>query len=174
LFEVLEHLDGYDALFAAIDRIGRTTVDLFMAVPNGARITFNEQNGLQDDCPPNHISRWSPQSFGVLAQNYGWTVEGCEFEPPTMRQEAVYGAVNRYIHNSHRAGSWSRFTYGVAERNFSRSGRVNKAIKAVGMLLSPASWLAAARVAAQSRNGGVPHALWVHLRRVRPEPAAAS
>ena len=90
-----------------------------------------------------------------------------------MRQEAVYGAVNRYIHNSHRAGSWSRFTYGMAERNFSRSGRVNKAIKAAGMLLSPASWVAAARVAGQSRNGGVPHALWVHLRRVRPEQAGS-
>lgn len=167
MFEVLEHLDGYDALFAAIDRIGRASADLFIAVPNGARIMFNEQNGLQYDCPPNHISRWSPRSFDVLAGNYGWTVEACEFEPPpTMRQEAIYGAVNRYIRNSHHTGSWSRFTYGVANRNFNQSGKVNKAIKAIGMALSPDAWRAAVGVGGQSRGGGVPHALWAHLRRV--------
>ena len=166
MFEVLEHLDGYDALFAAIDRICRVSSDLFIAVPNGARITFNEQNGLQDDCPPNHISRWSPRSFDILAGKYGWIVEACEFEPaPTMRQEAIYGAVNRYIRNSHQAGSWSRFTYGVANRNFSPSSRTNKAIKAIGMALSSDAWRAAVRVGVQSRGGGVPHALWVHLRR---------
>ena len=166
MFQVLEHLDGYDALFGAIDRLTQPRAHLFIAVPNGARIDFNEAFGLQDDCPPNHLSRWSPRSFNVLAAKYGWVVAGCEMEPPaSLRQEAAYGAVNRYIRNSHRAGSWARLTYGWADRAFARSGKANKMAKALGMATSPDCWMAATRVVIASRGRGVPHALWVHLRR---------
>lgn len=165
MFQVLEHLDGYDSLFEGIGRLARPQAEIFIAVPNGARIDFNEDMGLQYDFPPNHLSRWSRKSFEVLAAKYGWVVEGCEVEPQTnVWQEAVYGAVNRYIRNSHVLGSWARLTYGLADRAFVRSSRANKLVKAFGMATSPDVWLTAARVAFRGRSGGIPHALWVHLR----------
>jgi 2-polyprenyl-3-methyl-5-hydroxy-6-metoxy-1,4-benzoquinol methylase len=166
MFQVLEHLDGYDALFAAIARLCRPGARLFIAVPNGARIDFNEKAGLQQDCPPNHISRWSPRSFQVLAAKYGWETEQWEFEPePALWKEAAYAAVNRYIRNSHNPGSWAQVTSTYADRGFTRSGAGNRLIKALGMATSADAWRTALRVAGSSLNGGVPHALWVQLRR---------
>ena len=165
MFQVLEHLDGYDGLLEALSRLAKPDAHLFVAVPNGARIQFNEGNGLQYDCPPNHISRWTPRSFQVFADKYGWKLERCEFEPaPAVLGEALYGAVNRFIQRSHAPRSWARLVYAAAgSRPF--KGRANKAVKALGLAASPDAWLAAARVAYAARGGGVPHALWAHLRR---------
>lgn len=164
MFQVLEHLDGYDGLMEAVARLAKPDAHLFVAVPNGARIAFNERNGLLPDCPPNHVSRWTPKSFQVFADKYGWTLEGCELEPaPTVAGEAVYGAVNRFIQRSHVRGTWARAVY-AGSRPF--RGRVNKAVKAFGVATSPDAWGAAATVARAARGGGgVPHALWAHLRR---------
>ncbi|CAO4163465.1 class I SAM-dependent methyltransferase [Methylorubrum populi] len=164
LFQVLEHLDGYDALMDAVSRLATPKAHLFIAVPNGARIDFNEENGLQYDCPPNHVSRWRPKSFQVFAEKYGWTLEGCALEPaPSLRDEAVYGAVNRFIRQSHVPGTWARTVYAAARRLPNR--RAGQAVKALGLAASPDAWRAGARVARAAAGGGVPHALWAHLRR---------
>lgn len=164
MFQVLEHLDDYDGLMDAVSRLAEPDAHLFVAVPNGARIAFNERNGLLPDCPPNHVSRWTPRSFEVFADKYGWRLEACAVEPaPTVTGEAVYGAVNRFIQRSHAPGSWARMVY-AGSRPF--RGRANKAVKALGVATSPDAWLAAATVAHAARAGaGVPHALWAHLRR---------
>ena len=168
LFQVLEHLDGYDGLFEAVSRLANTDASLFVAVPNGARIAFNEESGLQYDYPPNHVSRWSPRSFQILADKYGWRLEGCELEPePTMLDEAVYGAVNRFIRQSYVPGAWAR-TVCAAAGSKASNRMANRVAKALGLMVSPDAWLAAARVAYAARSGrGVPHALWAHLRRGR-------
>lgn len=165
LFQVLEHLDRYDELMEALSRLAGPGAHLFLAVPNGARIAFNERHGLLPDCPPNHVSRWSPQSFRVFADRYGWRLEDCATEPaPTVSGEAVYGAVNRFIQRSHAPRTWARRVYAAAGRR-PFSGRANKVVKALGLAASPDAWRAGATVATAALSGrGVPHALWAHLR----------
>jgi SAM-dependent methyltransferase len=166
LFQVLEHLDGYDELFAALSRLSKPNAHLFVAVPNGARIDLNERLGLLLDLPPNHISRWTPRSVQILAEKYGWTVESCELEPETsMTQEAAYAAVNRFIRTAYLPRSWARAVFKVADRNLPEGSTLNKAVKTFGMVVSPSVWLTSARAAYEARNGGIPHALWAHLRK---------
>jgi SAM-dependent methyltransferase len=166
MFQVLEHLDGYDELFAAVSRLSKPDGHLFLAVPNGARIDFNERLGLVLDLPPNHISRWTPRSIQILADKYGWTVESCELEPEaSVVQDVAYAAVHRFIRDSHLPRSWAKLVFKVADRHLSESGMLNKAVKTFGMMVSPSVWLTSARAAYEARNGGIPHALWAHLRK---------
>ena len=166
MFQVLEHLDGYDELFAAIAGLSKPNVHLFIAVPNGARIDFNERLGLLLDFPPNHISRWTPRSVQILADKYGWTLESCELEPKaSMAQDAAYAAVHRFIRTAHRPRSWARAVFTMADRTLPEARALNRAVKAFGMAVSPSVWLTSARAAYEARNGGVPHALWAHLRK---------
>lgn len=166
MFQVLEHLDGYDELFAALSRLSKPSAHLFLAVPNGARIDFNERLGLLLDYPPNHISRWTPRSIRILADKYDWTLEGCELEPEaSILRDATYAAVHRFIRTSRQPRSWARAVFTVADRNLPKTSALNKAVKAFGMAASPNVWLTSARAAHAARNGGVPHALWAHLRK---------
>ena len=166
MFQVLEHLDGYDELFAAIAGLSKPDTHLFIAVPNGARIDFNERLGLLLDSPPNHISRWTPRSVQILADKYGWRLESCELEPrASIVRDAAYAAVNRFIRTSRLSGSWARAVFEVADRNLPRAGALNKVVKTLGMIVSPSVWFTSVRAAYEARNGGVPHALWAHLRK---------
>jgi len=166
MFQVLEHCDGYDALLDALGSLTAPNAHLFIAVPNGRRVDFDESVGVWFDRPPNHISRWTPDSFGVFAAKYGWRIEEIELEPaPSVASEAAYGAINTFLVNSHRPGSWARWSYGQADRWFDHRSKANKAVKAAAMALSPGSWRAALKLAAAARVGAVPHSLWVHLRK---------
>jgi len=166
LFQVLEHCAGYDGLLAALGSLAAPAGHLFIAVPNGRRVDFDERSGVLFDRPPNHISRWTPASFEVFAAKYGWRIEAIELEPaPSVTNEAAYGAVHTFIGNSHRHGSWSRWSYGVADRVFSHQSKANKVVKAAAMALSPGSWRSAVALALAARTGAVPHSLWVHLRK---------
>jgi SAM-dependent methyltransferase len=166
MFQVLEHLDGYDELFRALARLSKPDTELFIAVPNGERISYNESLRLLIDAPPNHISRWSPRSFQVLARRYGWTLVACEREPPaTAVQDIAYAAIHRFVRLSRMPGSCASAVYQMADRRFCRASRANKIAKAAGMMLFPSVWAAAATAARHGRSGRIPHALWVHLRR---------
>ncbi len=169
LFQVLEHLDDYDELLRSLGKLTNSNGHLFIAVPNGNRVDFNEQAGLQYDCPPNHISRWTPDSLRIFAKKYGWQIDAIELEPSaSIMQEARYGAINRFLRNSHVRGSWARSSYETADRWFPHNSRGNKAFKAAAMALSADAWRSGLKVALAARRGAVPHALWVHLRRGTP------
>lgn len=166
LFQVLEHLDDYDGLFRAVNGGTARPAELFIAVPNGARVAYNEANGLNRDYPPNHISRWSPTGFARLAANYGWTLAACEAEPALGAVgEAKYAAVERFLRNSHVEGRWERIVYRLAERPALRRHRVDRLFKAAGLLLSPDIWRVSLASAYRARNGAVPRHLWAHLQR---------
>jgi SAM-dependent methyltransferase len=74
MFQVLEHMDGLDDLFGQLTMLARANGSLFVAVPNGRRIEFNELNGALLDMPPNHIGRWNKKCFEVMARRHGWAV----------------------------------------------------------------------------------------------------
>lgn len=103
LFQVLEHLDGYDQVFDTFDYISNPNAHIYIAVPNGERITFNEKNKALLDLPPNHIGRFNQKSVYALAQKYHWQVEAFEIQKQSKEQifaEMLYfRSVRRRIEN---------------------------------------------------------------------------
>ncbi len=80
MFQVLEHMDNTDALFANLTCLTRKHAAIFIAVPNPKAIEFNEKNGAVLDMPPNHIGRWNRQCFEIIANRHGWRVARHEIE----------------------------------------------------------------------------------------------
>ncbi|MBR8839346.1 MAG: class I SAM-dependent methyltransferase [Stigonema ocellatum SAG 48.90 = DSM 106950] len=100
LFQVLEHLDDIPKTFEAINRITRENAYLFIAVPNNKRIDFNESNGALLDMPPNHIGRYTENSFKVIAQKFGWTIEDYKIEPASLKSFLDEFALYKYLRNT--------------------------------------------------------------------------
>lgn len=99
LFQVLEHMDGLDALLARLNELLVPGGRVFIAVPHIARIMHNESHGSLLDMPPNHISRWTETAFRAFAARAGWTLTDFRVEPQRWRdfvkQDLVYSHMRR-------------------------------------------------------------------------------
>ena len=99
MFQVLEHMDNLQALFAQLKTITREGAHLFIAVPNSARTAFNENNKSLLDMPPNHISRWSANAFKSLAEKSGLDLLAIAEEPMSffdfIKQDLIYSHMRR-------------------------------------------------------------------------------
>lgn len=100
LFQVLEHLDRIEDTFATFKYLIKPGGHLFISVPNGERIKFNELHDALLDIPPNHLGRYSPATFERLGKRYGWKVEEIAIEPTTplgiMRGIMYYQSLARH------------------------------------------------------------------------------
>jgi hypothetical protein len=96
MFQVLEHLDQLDALFAHLSSLASDTAHLFIGVPNAKRIEFNELHGSLLDMPPNHIGRWDRTSFEVIGRRHGWKVAEYEVQRESSKAKARQFAFYRY------------------------------------------------------------------------------
>ena len=81
LFQVLEHLDKIDETFKTFNEIIKPGGHLFIGVPNGKKIRFNELNDALLDMPPNHIGRYNDKVFKFLGEKHGWKIEETAIEP---------------------------------------------------------------------------------------------
>jgi len=81
LFQIVEHLDGLDELFARIRSLLKRGGSAFCAVPNFARIEYQEANRSLLDLPPNHIGRWTSQAFEAASRRNGLVLRSAELEP---------------------------------------------------------------------------------------------
>jgi SAM-dependent methyltransferase len=81
LFQIVEHLDGLDELFGRIRSLLKRGGSAFCAVPNSARIEYQEANGSVLDLPPNHIGRWTPSAFEAVCRRNGLVLRSAEVEP---------------------------------------------------------------------------------------------
>lgn len=86
LFQVVEHLDGLDELFERIGGLLKAGGSAFCAVPNPARIEYQEANRSVPDLPPNHIGRWTPEAFDAVCRRHGLTARSAELEPLSWRE----------------------------------------------------------------------------------------
>ena len=160
MFQVLEHLDDYDGVFGFLERIVRPGGHLFIATPNGAWISSNERRHLLHDMPPNHLTRWSPTSFGALARRFGWHLKKCELEPPSRVRNVARVLTDRYVRLVGEESFWESRGAELAMRTGNHL--LARLIKAGSAMTSPACLSAAIRavlVAATSPN------IWVHLQR---------
>ncbi len=99
LFQVLEHIDKLDETFKTFNSIVSPNGHLFIGVPNGRKIKFNELNDALLDMPPNHIGRYNKGTFEFLGNKYGWKIEEISVEPYTsldvMKTVMYYQSLKR-------------------------------------------------------------------------------
>ena len=86
LFQVVEHLDDLDSLFGRIGSLLKSGGSAFCAVPNSARVRYQEAHRSVPDLPPNHIGRWTPQAFDAVARRNGLVLRSAELEPLSWRE----------------------------------------------------------------------------------------
>lgn len=124
LFQVVEHMDGLDALFERIRELLTPHGGAYIAVPNPRRIDFNEENASLLNMPPNHIGRWSPTAFSCLAQRHGLRASATETEPFLLTQFVKHDIIYSYLRRAQISGTianWSRAQ---------RSGTAGKLLRA--------------------------------------------
>ena len=99
LFQVLEHLDKLDETFNTLKKISKPGAHIFIGVPNGRKIKFNELNNALLDMPPNHIGRFSKKTFALIAEKHGLRIDEIAVEPFTaldvMKTVMFYQSLKR-------------------------------------------------------------------------------
>jgi SAM-dependent methyltransferase len=161
LFQVLEHLDRLDRLFEHLTALTTTNGHVFIAVPNDARIEFNEHHGGLLDMPPNHVGRWTRRSFEALVGRHGWRVVEHALEPVTVVADLVGLATFRYMRRRQSPGS-------VANWIERRPRRIRRPLQAIAAgVYGFASLRALAELA---RSPGLGSSQWVHLEKAAPGP----
>jgi SAM-dependent methyltransferase len=112
LFQVVEHLDGLDALFARIRSLLKPGGSAFCAVPNFARIEYQEANRSVPDLPPNHIGRWTQSAFDAICRRNGLVLRSAELEPLSWREflshDISYSHIRRAQLNPDGLIAWVR------------------------------------------------------------------
>lgn len=84
MFQVLEHMDDLDRIFAKTSVLLNPGGSMYLAVPNKKAITFNELNGALMDMPPNHISRWTKTAFDAVLKRHGLQMKEFEIEAASV------------------------------------------------------------------------------------------
>jgi SAM-dependent methyltransferase len=105
LFQVLEHLDDLDGVVRRLNELLQPGGRIFIAVPNAARIEFNECHGSLFDMPPNHISRWTEGAFQAFAARAGWEVQDFRVQPLRWRDLVRGDLVFAHLQRAQRSGS---------------------------------------------------------------------
>ena len=99
LFQVLEHLDNLDNVFNTFNLLIKPGGQLFIGVPNGEKIKFNELNDALLDMPPNHIGRFNKKTFDFLGKKFGWDIVDIAVESYTpldvMKTVMYYQSLQR-------------------------------------------------------------------------------
>lgn len=116
LFQVVEHLDDLDQLFARIRSLLKRGGSAFCAVPNFARIEYQEANQSVLDLPPNHIGRWTQSAFDAVCRRNGLVLRSAELEPLSWREFLFHDISYSYIRRAQlnpdgliaRVRSWPR------------------------------------------------------------------
>jgi len=159
LFQVVEHLDGLDALFSRIGSLLKSGGSAFCAVPNSARVRYQEANHSVPDQPPNHIGRWTPEAFDAICRRNGLVVRSAELEPLSWREFLAHDI--SYSHIQRAQLNPDGFIARVRSLPRGRMRRLAEA--ALAALFIPAR-LSAWRYVYQNREnlGG---SLWVRLDR---------
>ena len=81
MFQVFEHMDRVDDVFARLKYLLKAQGSVFIAVPNDIRTHYMEGHGSLIDMPPNHIGRWTKDAFDAVCRRHGLQLSICEREP---------------------------------------------------------------------------------------------
>lgn len=158
MFQVLEHMDGLDALMDRLRLLAAPGCHIFIAVPNARRIAFNEQNGGLLDMPPNHIGRWTPRAFEAIAARFGLSMVASDLEPvrPTafLKADLCYA----YLRKAQVRGSRANRLRSMPRSRW-------RTLREIAAIVGYAPTRLAAWRAGWAQPRELGELLWVHLRR---------
>ena len=80
VFQVLEHLDRLDEVFASLRRLLAAEGLLFIGVPNDASVTAQEELTGCWEMPPNHTGRWTRPALESVAGRHELVVIDHRYE----------------------------------------------------------------------------------------------
>ncbi len=139
MFQVLEHMDRLDEVFARLASLIRPGGRLIAAVPNPAMIEFNELNGALRDMPPCHVGRWNVNCFERIGRRFGFELTKSAVEPGHLPSMAVQFVGYRLLRQSQTPNSWANRAFRVRRRGLRRAAQaammVVSAVGAVRPLL---------------------------------------
>lgn len=154
MFQVLEHLDGVDDVFAQLGWLTRAGGSAFLSVPNARMIDFYERHDCLLDMPPNHVSRWTPRAFTLLAARHGWHLAAHACSPPRFLASWQRVSLYRHLRQAQVPGTLSNRVAAIGHRRLRRlaqvgviAGHAVRAIPLLPKLLDP----------------GLSGSQWVHL-----------
>lgn len=96
LFQVIEHLEEPDLVFAGLGKLAAPGAMLMLGCPSSRRYTrafeHPERVGSSDfwDAPPQHVLRWTPAALTAFLERHGWRVERTRFEPVVPYHAAAH------------------------------------------------------------------------------------
>lgn len=157
MFQVLEHLDDIDHLFARLSELTSPLANIFIAVPNVRWIRYREETGSLKDLPPIHIGRWTRAAFSAIAGRHGLTVAAAEIEPFAVVNFVAEDLLFSHFARAHRTGSVANRARSIRSNN---ARQIAEALEAV--LMAPRRAGAFAR-GFRHRNDMGGGAFWVHL-----------
>ncbi|RWM39495.1 class I SAM-dependent methyltransferase [Mesorhizobium sp.] len=160
LFQVFEHMDHVDDVFARLKFLLRPRGSVFIAVPNDNRTYYMESHGSLIDMPPNHIGRWTKGAFAAMCRRHDLQLTKCEREPFNLLGFLKQDIVNSYLRKGEKPGTLSEFVRALPR---SRAQRIAQGLTALA--ISPSrlpAWAYAVKNA--STLGG--NALWARIDKV--------
>lgn len=156
MFQVFEHMDRVDDVFARLKYLLKPQGSVFIAVPNDIRTCYMERHGSLLDVPPNHIGRWTAAAFEALCRRHGLQLSKCEQEPFNLATFLQQDIVDSFLCKAEKPGSVGEFVRGLPR---SKAQRITQAL--VALALSPTRLPAWAYAARNSSKLG--SALWVKI-----------
>lgn len=159
MFQVFEHMDRVDEVFARLKYLLKAQGSVFIAVPNDIRTYFMERHGSLVDVPPNHIGRWTREAFGAICRRHGLQLTKCEREPFKLVSFLKQDLVESFLSRAEKPGSVGEFVRGLPR---SQAQRIALALTALAF--SPSrlpAWTDAAR-----NSSTLGSALWVRIDKI--------
>ncbi|HUQ20918.1 MAG TPA: class I SAM-dependent methyltransferase [Gemmatimonadaceae bacterium] len=161
LFQVIEHMDDLDGLFASLADLSKPGASIFVAVPNIRWIKYREANRSLIDMPPTHIGRWTPEAFAAVAARHSLSVKTHEIEPFSAAKFVRDDLVFSHFERAYRRGTIANKARSLKSK---RLRLVAELAEAVTSAPSRFGALAKGLRGRQSMGGA---ALWVHMTRDR-------
>ncbi|MCP3370663.1 class I SAM-dependent methyltransferase [Bradyrhizobium cajani] len=159
MFQVFEHMDRVDDVFARLKYLLKAQGSVFIAVPNEIRTYYMECHESLIDMPPNHIGRWTKEAFDSICRRHGLRLSICEREPFKLLKFLREDIVDSFLRRAEKPGSFCEFVRGLPR---SKAQRIGQAV--IALALSPLrlpAWTYA--VGNRSTLGS---ALWVKIDKV--------
>ncbi len=109
LFQVLEHLDNIHKLINRLKNLLSKNGELLIAVPNDKIIEFNELNYALLDMPPNHIGRWSKNTFIKYCDLNNVNLVDHKIEPFSLKKFLLMFYSYRFLRKAQKHNSIAAF-----------------------------------------------------------------
>jgi hypothetical protein len=129
---------------------------MFIAVPNAARIEFNELHGALLDMPPNHVGRWNPDCFAAIARRHDWQLADHQLENEPFAARLKEFALFRFLRAQQRVGTLPNMVGKLRPRLLRL---------AVGGSLAAGYAVASLQTLADLAKPHLGNSQWVHFRR---------